>query len=124
MDEFKDGIWIRCRSGSAKLFNISGLLAKTRTSRHLLYSLLFADDMGICAHSENMLQNFINKLSKAYGLSTSLRKTEIMVQVPPTKSISLSDVNFASSSSRAQLGSLPVRISIDGVLLKEVDHFV
>jgi hypothetical protein len=74
-----------------------------------------------------MLQNFINKLSKAcktYGLSISLGKTEIMVQVPPTKGISLSDVDFASSPSRAQLGSLPVRISIDGVLLKEVDHFV
>jgi hypothetical protein len=98
-DEFKDGVWIRCRGGSGKLFNISGLLAKTRTSRHLLYSLLFADDMGICAHSENMLQNFMNKLSKAckaYGLSISLGKTEIMVQVPPTKGISLSDVDFAS----------------------------
>ena len=28
-NEFKDGVWIRCRGGSGKLFNISGLLAKT-----------------------------------------------------------------------------------------------
>ena len=68
--------------------------------------------------------NKLSKACKAYGSSISLGKIEAMVQAPQTKSNSLSDVNFASSSPRVQLGSLPVRISIDGVFLKEVDHFV
>ena len=74
-----------------------------------------------------MLQDFMNKLSiacKAYGLSILLGKTEVVLQVPPTKSISLTDLNFASSSSRAQLSFLPFQISKNNEMLKEADHLV
>ena len=47
---------------------------------------MFADDCALLAHTEEALQHIINCFSeaaKAFGLSVSLKKTEVMCQPPP-----------------------------------------
>ena len=77
-----DGVYLRTRS-DGKLFNLSRLRAKTRTRRVLIRELLFADDAALCSHSEVGLQRLVDTFSaacKEFGLTISLKKTQIMTQ--------------------------------------------
>ena len=69
---------------------------------------MFADDCALLARTEEGLQHIINCFSeaaKAFGLTISLKKTEVMYQPPPREAYS------------------PPQISIDGTNLNAVDHF-
>ena len=76
------GVYLHSRS-DGRLFNIRRLKAETKIRHVLIRELLFADDAAIVAHSQADLQQLINSLAKScdqFGLTISLKKTEIMCQ--------------------------------------------
>ena len=90
------------------VFNTQRLKAKTKVTSALVRDLLYADDCAIVAHSEEELQQLTNSLSEAtkkFGLTISIKKTEVLHQ--PAK---------ASASSQPD-------IQIDGKVLNNVDSF-
>ena len=106
-EEVLDGIYIRLRSDGS-LFNLRRLLAHTKTVEQLITELLFADDCALLAHTEAALQHLVNHFSdasKAFGLTISLKKTEVLYQPPPME-------NY-----------FPPHITIDRATLNPVEHF-
>ena len=90
------------------MFNRQRLLARTETIKELITELLFADDCVLLAHTEEALQHIDNRFSDAvknFGLTISLKETEVLYQPPPRVAYS------------------PPHISIDGTNLNEVEHF-
>ena len=76
----QDGVYVRTRHDD-KLFNVARLCAKTKTHEVLIRELLFADDASLTSHSEEGLQLLVDNLStacKEFGLTISLKKTNIM----------------------------------------------
>ena len=74
----------------------------------MVIELLFADDCALLAHSEEDLQRTVNhfaEATKAFGLTISLKKTEVLFQKPPSGSYN------------------PAQISIEGAPLNTVEHF-
>ena len=74
----------------------------------LITELLFADDCTILTHTEEASQHIINCFSvsaKNFGLTVSLKKTEVLYQPPPYEAYS------------------PPDVSIDGTNLNTVEHF-
>ena len=74
------GIYIRFRTDDS-LFNLARLRAEAKTSMNLVQELLYADDCGIFAHSEDDLQLLMNnfvRAFKSFGLTISLQKTEVL----------------------------------------------
>ena len=82
---FKDcseGVYIHTRA-DGKLFNIARLRAKTKVLEVLIRELLFADDAALTSHTEDGLQQLVSRLShacKEFGLTISLKKTQVMAQ--------------------------------------------
>ena len=77
-----EGVYVRTRT-DGNLFNLSRLRAKTKTKTFLVRELLFADDAALTSHSETGLQTLIDRLSQAckeFGLTISLKKTNILTQ--------------------------------------------
>ncbi len=77
-----EGVYIRTKTDGS-LFNISRLRAKSKTKTILVCELLFADDAALVSHSETGLQQLIDRLShgcKEFGLTISIKKTNILVQ--------------------------------------------
>ena len=99
----REGVYIRTRA-DGRLFNIARLRAKTKVTEVLIREMLFADDAALTAHTEHGLQQLVSRLSQAckeFGLTISLKKTNVMAQGtdhPPT-------------------------ITIDGQVLEAVDNF-
>ena len=77
IDAFKDfetGMWIRFRTDGA-LFNLRRLQAKTKVLEEFVRELLFADDCGLVAHSQEDMQLIMDRFAAAcsrYGLTISL----------------------------------------------------
>ena len=95
-----EGIHLHTRS-DGKLFNLARLRAKTKV---LIRELLFVDDAALTTHKEEELQQLINQFShtcKEFGLTISIRKTEVMGQDVPS----------------------PPSITIDNQVLEVADHF-
>ena len=102
-EDSDDGVYIHTRS-SGGLFNLARLRARTKVLKVLIRELLFADDAALAAHSEEALQRLIDRFAaacKEFGLTISLKKTEVMCQ----------DANNAPS------------ISIEEHTLRVVDRF-
>ena len=77
-----EGIYLRTRA-DGKLFNLARLKAKSKTQVKCLREFLFADDAAVTAHSEEDLQQLMNRFSHAcqeFGLTISLKKTQVMAQ--------------------------------------------
>ena len=90
------------------LFDLRHFLVHTKTIEKLITELLFADDCALLAHTEEALQRIINRLSdvaKNFGLTISLKETEVLYQPPPREVYS------------------SAHISIDGTDLNAVEHF-
>ena len=87
-----DGIPIQTRTDGG-LLNIKRFRAKTKISHHLIRDFLFADDAALVSHTKQGLQRLLDSFSKAcsdFGLTISVKKTEIMTQnSPSTPSISV-----------------------------------
>ena len=106
-EDLPDGIYIHFqRDGS--MFNLLRLLTCTKTVKELITELLFSDNCALLAHTEEALQHIFNRLSDAnknFGLTISLKKTEVLYQPPPRRAYS------------------PPHISIDVTNLNAVEHF-
>ena len=101
------GIYIRYRT-TGKLFRLTRMKAITLTFLQLIRDLLYADDCDLVAHTKEDLQYFMDCLSrscKAFGLTISIPKTEVMFQPAPGKP-------YVKPS-----------IFVDGKQLKVVDKF-
>ena len=106
-EDLPDGIYIRFRADDS-LFSLRRLLARTKTIEELITELPFADDYALLAHTEETLQHIVNRFSDAaknFGLTISLKGTEVLYQLPPSETHS------------------PPHISMDGTNLNAVDHF-
>ena len=86
-----EGIYYHTRS-DGKLFNLSRLRAKSKV--RCLRDFLFVDDAAVTAHTAADLQQLMTRSKEAcqhFGLTISLKKTEVMgqgVDTPPSISIS------------------------------------
>jgi len=79
------GITIRYRC-DGRVLDLRRLKAKTKVLEALVRDFLFADDCALAALSEQDLQELASRLSeasKAFGLTISLKKTEVMLQPAP-----------------------------------------
>ena len=106
-EDLPDDIYIRFRTDSS-VSNLWCLLARTKTTEELITELLFADGFDLLAHTEKTLQYIVNRFfdgAKNFGLTISLKKTEVLYQPPPRETYS------------------PPHISIDGTNLNAVEHF-
>ena len=77
-----EGVYV-CTRPDGKLFHIARLRAKTKVYEVLIRELLFADDAALTLHSNEGLQRLVDKLPhacKEFGLTISLKKTNITVQ--------------------------------------------
>ncbi|XP_066294595.1 uncharacterized protein [Branchiostoma lanceolatum] len=96
-----EGIYLRTRS-DGRLFNLNRLKAKTKVREALIRDLLFADDTGLAAHTEQGLQSLTDRFSRAcqdFGLIISLKKTEVLgqdVEAPPAITIGDYELKFVA----------------------------
>ena len=87
-EAFRDidiGIYIQYRT-SGKLFNLRRLQASSKITEALIRELLFADDCGLCTHTVEDMQILMNRFSTAaqqFGLTISVKKTQVMYIPPP-----------------------------------------
>ena len=91
-------------SADGKLYNIARLRAKTKITKVLIRECLLADDAALTSHSEGGLQQLVTCFShacKEFGLTISLKKTNVMAQGAET----------------------PPNIVIDGYPLEVVESF-
>ena len=125
-EDLPDGIYVRFRTDSS-LFNLQRLLARTKTIEEIITELLFADDCALLAHTEKALQHIVNRFSDAaknFGLTISLKKTEVLYQPPPCEAYSLPHISIDGTNLDAvehftYLGSV---ISIDVTVSKDLDN--
>ena len=91
-DTTTEGIYLRTRS-DGRLFNLARLRAKTKVSEVLIRDMLFADDAAVVAHTQEELQSLMDCFSQAckdFGLTISLKKTNVLGQdteTPPVITI-------------------------------------
>ena len=82
---FKDcdlGVPIQFRTDGS-VFNLRRLQARTKVFSAVMRDLLFADDCALTAHSENDAQQLFDRFAitaRRFGLTVSLKKTEVMLQ--------------------------------------------
>ena len=81
----KEGVFIRYRT-SGRLMNLKRFSAKSKVLHKLIQDLLYADDCDLVTHIEADMQHLmdlISKSCKAFGLTISIPKTEVMYQPAP-----------------------------------------
>ena len=87
-----EGVYMHTRS-DGKLYNIARLRAKTKIRKTTIRDMLFADDAAVTAHTEHGLQQLMDRFSHAcrdFGLTISLKKTNVLgqdVDTPPVTTI-------------------------------------
>ncbi|XP_051973121.1 probable RNA-directed DNA polymerase from transposon BS isoform X1 [Xyrauchen texanus] len=116
----EEGIYIYTRT-DRNLYNIARLQAKTKVRKVLIREMLFADDAALTAHSEVALQQLINYFMDAcrdFGLTISLKKTNIMGQdVSSIPNISIADYTLEVVDNFTYLGStISSNLSLDAEL--------
>lgn len=91
LDAFQDhagkGIPTKYRT-DGELFKLSRLKAVQKVSKTVVRDLLFADDCVLNAKAEEKMQHQVNLFSKVcdnFGLTISLKKTEVIFQPEPGK---------------------------------------
>ena len=97
------GVPVRFRT-DGNVFNLRRLQARTKTFAAMIRDLLYADDCALLAHSEADAQHLFDRFYTAasrFGLTVSLKKTEVMLQ-PHNRS------SFISPSITAGDVKLPV----------------
>jgi len=122
----EDGVYIRFRTDGS-VFNLRRLLSLTKTHERLVVDLLFADDCALIAHTQEALQLIVNRFSeaaKSFGLTISLKKTEVMFQPPPGNAYCSPQIKIDNTSLNAvekftYLGSV---ISNDGTVNLDLDN--
>jgi len=119
-----DGVYLHTRS-DGKLFNLARLRAKTNVRRILIQEMLFADDAALASHTQPGLQRLIDCMAHAcreFGLTISLKKTEIMGQdVSEAPIINIGDYTLQVVEQFTYLGStITSNLSLDPELNKRI----
>ena len=122
--KLEDGIFLHTRS-DGNLFNLARLKARSKVRTVLIRELLFADDAAIASHTEEGLQRLINRFADAcskFGLTISIKKTNIMTQdVPTPPSIAISGEVLEVTDQFTYLGStVTSNLSMDTELSKRI----
>ena len=103
------------------LFNVARLRAKTKVRGVLIREMLFADDAALATHTEDDLQQLMDRLShacKEFGLTISIKETNVMGQgfvMPPSinnDKVTLEVVDRYLGSTISSNLSLDAKISI------------
>ena len=98
------GVYLHTRS-YGRLFNLARLRAKTKIREVLIRDLFFADDAAVTSHTEQNLRCLMDRLSQAckdFGLTISLKKTNVMgqdVDTPISWTLSTSSPTLDPTSS-------------------------
>ena len=110
------------------LFRLSRLQAVTKIKYTRFRDLLFADDCALFAHTEIELHNLMTSFAKAavknFGLTVSIKKTEVLHQPSPTnlavpaREISIDHRQLKNCQSFTCLGSI---LSNNGQLDQEIN---
>ena len=69
-----------------KLFNLRKLQTKTKVQKDIAHDFLFDDDFALNAGTQSIMQKNLNRFAKAcdnFGLTISIKKTEVMYQPAP-----------------------------------------
>lgn len=77
-----EGVLLHTRH-DGKLLNLARFRAKTKIKKVLIREMLFADDAAFVSHTEEGLQILIDDFSRAckdFGLTISIKKTEVLAQ--------------------------------------------
>ena len=80
-----------CWKQNGSIFNLRRLQARTKVFSAVIRDLLFADDCALVAHSQDAAQELFDRFAgsaRRFGLTISLKKTEVMLQPSDRKSCS------------------------------------
>ena len=114
-----DGVYLHTRS-DGNLFSLTRLRFKTKVRTILIREMLFADDAALVAHTEDALQRMASQFSdacKQFGLTISLKKTNVCVQdVETAPSIIIDNTTLEAVENFTYLGS-----TIDNCLSLDVE---
>ena len=92
-----------------KLFNLARLCSKTKVRTVLIREMLFADNTALVTHTEDALQRLGDRFAdacKQFGLTISLKKTNVSVQgVGTAPSIRIGNVTLEAVDNFTYLGS-------------------
>ena len=92
-----EGIYLRTRS-DGRLFNLARLRASTKVREVLIRDMLFADDAAVVTHTQEELQSLLDCFSQAckdFGLTISLKKTNVLGQDTEAPPVITIDPNIA-----------------------------
>ena len=119
-----EGVLLHSRSDGS-LFDVRRLKAKTKIHDVTVREMLFADDAALVSHSEAGLQHLVNCFASAcdaFGLTISVKKTEVMAQgtdSPP--SISIGENTLVNVSQFTNLGStISSNLSLDAEMNRRI----
>ena len=102
-DTPREVIYLRAQS-DGRLFNLARLRVKTNVRKALARVMLFADDTAVATHIQEDLQSLMDCFShtrKDFGLTTSLKKTNVLGQdteAPPVIPIDNYDLDAVCHS--------------------------
>ena len=123
-DTTTEGIYLRTRS-DGRLFNLARLRAKTQVRKVLIRDMLFAGDAAVVNHTQEELQSLVDCFSQAckdFGLTTSLKKTNVLGQdtdAPPV--ITIDDYELDVVSQFTYIGyTITDNLSLDA----EIDKMI
>ena len=116
LDTFQDldrGVYIQFRSEGG-LFNLRRLQARTKTLKMLIRDMLFADDCALVAHSLKDIQlitDMFPHVFERFGLTISIKKTEVMYQPAPDKThtnpvVTINNTHLKSMEKFCYMGSI------------------
>ena len=109
LDTTTEGIYLRTRS-DGRLFNLARLRAKTNVRKVLIRDILFADDAAVATHTQEELQSLMDCFSQAckdFGLTISVKKTNVLGQDTYTHRRSLAFTTTNSMLSASSPTSAP-----------------
>ena len=103
-----EGVFLHTRA-NGKPFNLARVRAKTKVRHVVIREMLFADDAALVTHTMEDLQQLIDRLShasKEFGLTISIKKTNVMGQgIVSHPSINIDNVTLDAVDSFTYLGS-------------------
>ena len=119
-----DGVYLHRRT-DGRLFNITRLRSKSKTSKVTVRDLLFADDAAIASHTQDGLQRLMDRLSNAcdlFSLTLSLKKTQVMGQaIPMPHTIRINEKDLEVVNQFQYLGSTTTKsLSLDTEISKRI----
>ena len=121
--ESREGIYLHTRSDGG-LFRLSRLRARRKIRRRTVKDLLFADDAAFVTHTEEELQSLMDRFSKTcqdFGLTISIRKTNVMVQGADPPNIYINGTKLDVVDQFTYLGStITTDLSLDTEISKRI----